>query len=181
MKPIERSEILGLAEYEQIRERFRSRVIGEKKVRRVQIGPNATAVFENRDTVLLQIQAAVQHELDTYNESLPVEDELSCTLMIEIAEKEEREAFLRDALGFEAHVWLVAGGERILARALDRGAAPDRTTAVHYLKFKLPAQLATSLRQRATAMSFEIDHPVYQATAPLSAETIASLREDLQA
>ncbi len=191
MKPIERSEILGLAEYEQIRERFRSRVIGEKKIRRVQIGPTATAVFENRDTVLLQIQemlrteritrpAAIQHEVDTYNESLPGEDELSCTLMIEIAEKEEREAFLRDALGFEAHVWLVAGGVRILARALDRGAAPDRTTAVHYLKFKLPAALANSLREGAPAMSFEVDHPVYKATAPLGAETIASLREDLQ-
>src|SRR5580700_11513070 len=105
MKPIERGEILGLAEYEQIRDQFRSRIIAQKKRRRVQLGPKASAVFENRDTVLLQIQemlrteritrpGAVQHELDTYNELVPAEDEVSCTLMVEIVDKAERDAFL---------------------------------------------------------------------------------------
>ena len=82
MKPVDRGEILGLAEYEAVRERFRARVIAEKKLRRVQLGPKATAVFENHDTMLMQIQemlrteritrpAAVQHEIDTYNEIVP--------------------------------------------------------------------------------------------------------------
>ncbi|MGH7294287.1 MAG: DUF3501 family protein, partial [Polyangiaceae bacterium] len=93
MKPIERGEILGLAEYERVREQFRARVIALKKHRRVAVGPKATAVFENRDTVLLQIQEmlrteritreeAVQHEIDTYNELVPRAGEVSCTLMI---------------------------------------------------------------------------------------------------
>ena len=43
MKPVDRGEILGLAEYETVRERFRARVIAEKKLRRVQLGPKATA------------------------------------------------------------------------------------------------------------------------------------------
>src|SRR6516225_6933883 len=129
MKLVERGEILGLAEYEAVRERFRARVIAEKKLRRVQLGARATAVFENHDTMLLQIQemlrteritrpAAVQHEIDTYNELVPGPDELSCTLMIEIVDKAERDAFLQSVLGFEKHVWLVAGGQRIPARAL---------------------------------------------------------------
>ena len=136
MKPIDREEILPLAEYERIREPFRSRIIAEKKRRRIQIGPKATAVFENRETVLLQIQEmlrteritrpqAVQHEIDTYNESVPGEDELSMTLMIEIVDKEEREAFLRDAVGFEGHVWLVVGGERERPGARRRLRNPD--------------------------------------------------------
>src|SRR5580698_3570906 len=98
MKPIDREEILPLAEYERVREPFRSRIIAEKKRRRIQVGPKATAVFENRDTVLLQIQemlrteritrpAAVAHEIETYNEMIPGPDELSCTVMIEIIEK----------------------------------------------------------------------------------------------
>src|SRR5882672_7092791 len=106
MKPIERGEILGLADYETIRERFRARVIAEKKLRRVHVGPNVSALFENRDTVLLQIQemlrteritrpAAVDHEIDTYNESLPGDNQLSCTVMIEIPDTTERDAFLR--------------------------------------------------------------------------------------
>ena len=46
------------------------------------MGDKASAVFENHDTVLLQIQemlrterisreAAIQHEIDTYNEHFP--------------------------------------------------------------------------------------------------------------
>ena len=31
MKKVERNELLGLAEYEQIRPQFRARIIGEKK------------------------------------------------------------------------------------------------------------------------------------------------------
>ena len=62
MKPIERGEILGLAAYEQVREPFRTRVMAMKKRRRVQLGPRATVVFENRDTVLLQIQEMLRTE-----------------------------------------------------------------------------------------------------------------------
>ena len=198
MKPIERGEILGLAEYETVRERFRSRVIDEKKLRRVAVGPRASVVFENRDTVLLQIQemlrteritrpAAVQHELDTYNELLPGAEEVSCTLMIEIADKAERDAFLTAAAGLERHVWLVAGTQRVAARSIDRGADPGRTTAVHYLKFRLPVPLAEALRNAATGtatvthLELAIDHPAYQATAVLPAEAIVALGEDLQA
>jgi hypothetical protein len=195
MKPIDREEILPLAEYERIREPFRARIIAEKKRRRIQIGPKATAVFENRETVMLQIQemlrteritrpTAVQHEIDTYNESVPTDDELSMTLMIEIVDKEEREAFLRDAVGFEGHVWLVVDGERIRATSMDRSATPDRTTAVHYMKFRLPAGVAATLREassaRAAHVSVQVDHPVYTAIAPLPAEAVAALSEDLQ-
>ncbi len=192
MKPVDRGEILGLAEYESVRERFRARVIAEKKLRRVQLGPRATAVFENHDTMLMQIQemlrteritraAAVQHEIDTYNELVPGQGELSCTVMIEIVDKAERDAFLQQALGFEKHVWLVADGEHVPARALDRGTPQDRTTAVHYLKFSLPAAIAALLRSGVPAeVVLEVDHPAYAARAILPRETLASLAADLQ-
>jgi hypothetical protein len=196
MKPIERGEVLGLAEYERIRERFRARVIAEKKHRRVAVGPKASAVFENRDTVLLQIQemlrteritrpGAVDHEIATYNELLPGKDELSCTFMIEIADKAERDAFLAAAVGLERHVWLVAGSLRVQARSIDRGASADRTTAVHYLKFALPPSLAERLRNAATSdetithLELAVDHPAYAVEAVLPAETILQLGQDL--
>jgi hypothetical protein len=205
MKPIERGEVLDLADYETVRDRFRSRVIGEKRQRRVVLGSKASVVFENRDTVLLQIQemlrteritrpAAVMHEIETYNELLPGPDEVSCTLMIEIADKAERDEFLRAARGLESHVWLVAAPRRIPARTISHGApaetwadAPaDRTTAVHYLKFLLPSDLAERYRapadgrDRASGVALEIDHPAYAAHADLSAETLSALREDLR-
>ena len=124
MKPIERGEVLGLAEYEKIREQFRARVIGAKKARRVQVGPKVSVVFENRDTVLMQIQemlrteritreGAIQHEIDTYNQHIPGKDELFATVMIEVPDRDEREAFLAKARGFERHVALVVDGERV--------------------------------------------------------------------
>jgi hypothetical protein len=195
MKLVERGEILGLAEYETVRERFRARVIAEKKIRRVHLGPRATAVFENHDTILMQIQemlrteritrsAAVQHEVDTYNELLPGPDELSATVMIEIVDKDERDAFLQAALGFEKHVALVVAGKRAPARPIDRGTPADRTTAVHYLKFPLPAEAAAALRDASLTAGpevvLEVDHPAYAARVVLSHEAVASLAEDLR-
>ena len=195
MKPIERGEILPLSEYETVRDRFRARVIIEKRSRRVFVGQRVSVVFENRDTVLLQIQemlrteritrrAAIEHEMDTYNELLPGDDELSCTLMVEIDDKTEREAFLRAAKGLEDHVWLVGDGGRTAALSRDRGTDSDRTTAVHYLKFPLPEGVADAIRTAAqtgwSALALEIDHPAYSARAELTAQTIASLGEDLR-
>ncbi len=196
MKPIDRSEVLGLADYEMIRDRFRGRVIAEKKLRRLQLGPNASVLFENRDTVLLQIQemlrteritrsGAIQHEIDTYNEHVPGGDELSCTLMIEIEDHIAREAFLRAAVGFERHVWLVGRAQRIQAQSHARNTeSSERTTAVHYLKFHLPQEIVAALRggpatQAALELALEVDNPAYSARASLSPETLASLAEDL--
>jgi hypothetical protein len=197
MKPVQVGEILGLAEYEKIRERFRARVIAEKKARRVQLGPRASIVFENHDTVLLQIQemlrteritrpAAVQHEIDTYNELIPGPGELSGTLMLEIPDKAERDAFLVAANGLEKHIWIATGTLRVGARASARdGVQPDRTTAVHYLKFLLPPPLSNALRggasgeQTLTHIDVVIDHPAYSVTAVLPAEALMALGEDL--
>jgi hypothetical protein len=189
---------LGLADYETIRERFRDRIIAEKKLRRVQVGANVCALFENRDTVLLQIQemlrteritrpAAVEHEISTYSEILPGDDQLSCTVMIEIPNTVERDAFLRAAVGFEGHVWLVADGERVKAIPTAHGGElEDRTTAVHYLKFDLPKALADALRASGSGsmprpkVELEVDHPAYAARAALSDATVAELSEDLR-
>jgi hypothetical protein len=199
MKPIALSEILDLGSYEAVRGPFRARVIEEKKRRRVALGPKASAVFENRDTVLLQIQemlrteritrrGAVEHEIETYNELLPTAGELSCTVMIEVPDPAERDAFLVAAAGFEKHVWLTAGSHRILARAADRGGeGAGRTTAVHYLKFGLPEELSDRWCSVGTdaaaaarlAPALEVDHPAYSTRAALHTETTLDLALDL--
>ena len=193
MKPVDRSEVLPLGEYEQIRDRFRARVIQDKKARRVAVGPKVTAVFENHDTALLQIQemlrteritreSAVQHEIDTYNELVPASRELSATMMIEIDDKTEREQFLDAAVGFEKHVALVVDGEKFPAkwRDLEERDASKRTTAVHYFKFSLSEPAAASLAQRRAKAALVVDHPAYSARAELSPATIASLAGDLE-
>ena len=47
MRPVDRTEIMPIGEYETIRDRFRARVIEEKKRRRFRVADRASVVFEN--------------------------------------------------------------------------------------------------------------------------------------
>jgi hypothetical protein len=105
--------------------------------------------------------------------------------MIEIPDNQQRDAFLAAAKGFEKHVSLLVGREKIHAvwdptRVLD-----DAASAVHYFKFPLPPAVADALRAAAkgdatmTHVELEVDHPVYRHRSPLPAETVVSIGEDL--
>ncbi|HEY2513627.1 MAG TPA: DUF3501 family protein [Polyangiaceae bacterium] len=192
MKPVTRGEILGLAEYEKVREQFRSRVIEEKRARRVLVGDRVSAIFENHDTVLLQIQellrteritrdGAIQHEIDTYNQSIPGDGALSATVMIEIPDKDAREAFLTAARGFEKHVALLVDGERISATWEKSRELETRASAVNYLRFPLSKRALAHVLEKKKDARIEVlvDHPEYAARAKLSPATAASLAEDL--
>lgn len=190
MNPIERSEVLPLGEYENVRPHFRTRVIDLKKQRRVHIGEHMSAIFENRDTVLLQIQemlraeritkeSGIAHEINTYNELLPGPAELSMTLFIEVADKPRREALLEACAGMEQHVYLEIAGERVAAVAADRdGAKASRTTAVQYYKIPLGAA-ADRLQSSEPEVALVVDHPGYRERVVLSAAVVAQLRGDL--
>ncbi len=189
MDPVRREEILGLAEYEAIRPQFRARVIEEKKRRRVAVGPSMTFVFENHDTVLFQVQemlrteritrpAAVQHEIDTYNELVPKAGELSATAMVEIPDPAQREAFLAAAKGLERKIALLVGDRRVDADIEADRVLPDRASAVMYLKFRLPADLVAAVRGGAR-LRLVVDHTAYNATADLGQAVTSSLAEDL--
>jgi hypothetical protein len=190
MNPVVREEILGIAEYETVRGPFRARVIDEKKRRRVSVGPHVTVIFENHDTVLLQVQemlrteritreAAVQHEIDTYNELIPSSTELSATLMIEIPDPAERDAFLTAAAGIEAHVSLWVGDSPVPAVFDPDRVLSDRASAVLYLKFPLPEAARVAARNRSAPLRLAIDHPAYRASTPFGPDLAASLAEDL--
>lgn len=198
MKPVERGEVLGLAEYEKIRDAFRARVIEEKKRRRVRLGPSASCVFENRDTALMQIQemlrterisreASVLHEIETYNQLVPGDHELSATVMIEIDDKAEREMFLVEARGLDRAFALVVDGERCPGKHDVERESPDRTTAVHYLKFPLGDNAERALRDvldnkrkpSELAVELVVEHPRYSARVRLPPEAVLSVAEDL--
>lgn len=194
MKPVERNEILGLADYETIRDRFRARVIDEKRIRRVHVGDHVTALFENHDTVLLQIQEmlrteritrepAILHEIETYNQLVPRRGELSATVMIEFADATERDEFLAKARGFERHVALVVDGETCAATWDPTRELEDRASAVHYLKFPLSPAAEKHLREerRNARVALVVELDVYRQRATLAPATLASLAEDLDA
>jgi hypothetical protein len=189
MTYVSRGELLGLAEYEQIREPFRRRLMALKEARRVALGPNMTVLFENHDTALYQIQEmlrteritaekAIQHEIETYNELVPSERELSATIFIEYPEREQREHMLVALAGVETAFYLRVAGERLPVVGDTRGTDTSRTMAVQYVKFPLSESASSALRAGGAELSLGVEHAAYRAEVVLSDNTAQSLRDD---
>lgn len=190
MKPVDRREILGLGEYEQIRDHFRARVIEDKRARRVALGDHMTVLFENHDTVLYQIQEmlrteritaekAIAHEIETYNQLVPGEDELSATIFVEYPDTEERDRMLVELAGVESCFYVATGEERLPAQGEKRGERTDRTTAVQYVKFPLSAAARRAIESGDGSLRLGVDHPAYRVAIDLSKATRQSLAADL--
>jgi hypothetical protein len=190
MRRIERSEILPIGEYEAIRERFRRRVIEEKRPRRVQIGDHLSVVFENRDSVLLQIQemlrteritaeSGISHEIETYNDLIPAEGQLSLTLFVEIPDRELRDKMLVELAGLEDKVALEVDGIAIFAHGRREDALKERTTAVHYMKITLPPSAEEAMKAKKASAAIVISHPQYSVRVELGQATLEKLAEDL--
>ncbi|MEO7036349.1 MAG: DUF3501 family protein [Polyangiaceae bacterium] len=189
MSQVKRGELLGLAEYEQIREPFRQRIMAMKQVRRVALGSNMTVVFENHDTALYQIQEmlrteritaakAIEHELETYNELVPGPHELSATVFIEYPEREQRERMLAALAGVESAFFVRVAGERLAVLPDTRGTETDRTIAVQYVKFPLSASAEAALRRGESDISLGVEHEAYRVEVVLSRATLSSLSDD---
>ncbi|HEX7452494.1 MAG TPA: DUF3501 family protein [Polyangiaceae bacterium] len=189
MTLVTRGELLGLAEYEQIREPYRRRIMALKQARRVALGTNMTVLFENHDTALFQIQEmlrteritaekAILHELETYNELVPGPSELSATIFIEYPEREERERMLVALAGVETAFYVRVAGERLPVVPDTRGTEPDRTMAVQYVKFPLSAAALAALRDGNVDLSLGVEHEAYRAEVVLRRDTQQSLADD---
>jgi hypothetical protein len=196
MQKIRLSEVQNLVEYEKAREAARARIIALKKGRRVSVGPNLTFLFENRDTVLFQIQEMVrterivdepriQDELDAYNALIPDAGEVSATLFIEIADLHlmSREQVLEAVNRFQGldrnGVFLKIGDAVSLPARFEEGhSKEEKMAAVHYLRFAVPAE-AAALLEAGSPASLVVDHPNYKWEASLPEETRRELRKDL--
>lgn len=191
MKLIQRNEILPLGDYEAIRSHFRARVIADKEARRFALGPQMSGVFENRDTVLLQIQEmlrteritredAVCHEIATYNELIPDACELSMTCFVEVADRSLREATLERLAGLEKSFFVEVDGQAFQAKnSREEESLPERTTAVHYLKAKLTSEAAQRIRERSARVAVTVRHHGYEARADLSRAALEAIAGDL--
>jgi len=198
MQRIAASEIRSLVEYEKVRESERARIIALKKNRRVAVGDSLTFLFENRDTVLFQIQemiraerivdeVRIREELDIYNALIPEANELSATLFIEIpdlarmGQEQVRQAVNRFQ-GLERDCVALKIGERYSAPArFEEGHSnEEKMAAVHYLRFALPPGARDGLADPAQSLQLVVDHPRYRARQEVPAPVRAELAKDLE-
>ena len=191
---IERGDVLNFFEYEKVRDEMRRRVIALKHARRVAAGRYLSFVFENRDTLLFQIQemcraeritddARVQDEIDVYAALLPRRGDLSATMMIEIADKDEIAPVLDRFMGIDLgqHVWLEVGKEFAVAGEFEAGHSDEekgKLSAVHFVRFAFPPEAVRAFAEAPVHLA--VDHPAEHARVELSTETKAELLRDLR-
>lgn len=190
------ADISDLRQYEREREAFRDHIISLKRRRRVQVGPFATFVFENADTVRFQIQEMaraermlsdeqIEGELAAYNPLIPQPGELSATLFLELRTEAELEHWLPLLVGIEKAAQLsISEGElgEVVRCAVDPEheatlTRSEATSSVHYIRFRLsPDQISAFAYE---PVQLVLSHPHYEASVLLSQETKAELLEDL--
>jgi hypothetical protein len=191
VKPLTLADIAPRTLYDELRAAYRAEIIALKRHRRVPVGDRVTVVFENRETLRFQVQemcrveriddpAAVQNEIDVYNELVPPANGLSATLFIEIPEPDRIKAELDRLVGLDEHVTLHVGDEPVPARFDEKQMDEDRISAVQYIRFQLDPEQAAALADPAVPVRLAIDHANYRHEALLGEETRASLVSDLR-
>jgi hypothetical protein len=187
-------DIADLRAYERERPEFRARVMETKRRRRIEIGTFVTLMFENRDTMRLQVQEmarvektitdeGIQEELDAYNPLIPEPGQLCATLFIELTSDDSMQEWLPKLVGIERSVVLrlVDGSEirgQLEAAHESQLTRADVTAAVHYLHFEAtPAQIETFAQGPVVLV---IDHPAYREEVELAQMTVDELLNDLR-
>jgi Protein of unknown function (DUF3501) len=191
MNALRLEDIKPLSEYEPVRKAFRERIIALKKGRRVLLGDRISVVFENRETVLFQIQemmrvehiydpAKIQDELDAYNPLIPGPGELSATLYIEITESDRIKDVLDRLSGIDngRSVFIELGPDRIYGRFEAGHSREDKLSAVHYIRFNFSHGQRTAFQNAAIRAALAVEHPHYSARTVLSADARHHLAKD---
>jgi len=198
MSKIALADVKNLVDYEKVRDAVRRDVIALKQNRRVSVGDRITLVFENRETVLFQIQEMVraerivenrriQEEIDAYEGLLPGNGELSATLFIEIPDlvhmgpDEVRGAVNRfRGLDRDGSVSLRVGDGVVLPARFEAGHSnEEKMAAVQYLRFAVPAAARTALQDPAARVRLVVDHPSYTAEAEVPPGMRGELLRDI--
>lgn len=159
MKKVNRLEVMDYVTYGENRKALQEKIFPIKEARRIHVGPYLTFLFENKDTLLYQIQEMIrvermvkekdiQHEIDTYNQLIGNEGELGCTLLIEIDDPALRAQKLVEWLPLIDHLYLkLEDGSKIKAQYDPQQVGDRKLSAVQYLKFatgnKLPVAIGT--------------------------------------
>lgn len=194
MQKLTRDDLFSLEQYAEARPAFRDKVLAHKRNRRLDLGTNAALYFEDRLTMQYQVQEmlrierifeadGINEELEAYNPLIPDGSNWKATFMVEFPEAEERRVMLMQLKGIEYRIYInVADFDRVFAIADEDLERSDdgKTSAVHFLRFELPAEQVAALKNGAS-LAAGIDHENYRVdVSPVPENVRASLLGDLE-
>ena len=162
-----------------------------KKFRRVDIGPYVTMYFENKDTIIHQInemvyiedggEEQIHDEILAYKSLVPDGRELVATVMVEIDNPIKRAEFLSKMGGFEETINIKIHDKEIKGKAEldgDRTTADGKASSVQFVHFEFDAKEIEFLKNNIEKVSITIDHENYRHSAMLNNDTVKELIED---
>jgi hypothetical protein len=190
MNKLNISDLLSFEDYLKVREERRKGIIALKKKRRIELGSRLSLTFENRETVIYQIQEMmrvenirdekkIQFEVDVYNDLIPDPGCLSATLFIEIPESNQIRDVLDALQGLDSPetLYMTIGKEKVFAKFEEGHSKEDRISAVHYIRFCLSSDQSSKFS--GSQVEIHVNHPQYKASAALTSEQKDELAIDL--
>ena len=190
-RTITAADILPVDQYESIRKDKKQEAVERKKLTRLSVGPYATVLFENWDSMWLQVQemlriekggeAQLADELAAYDPMVPKGSELTATIFFEIEDPVRRDRFLRTIGGVEDNIAIKVGAHVIPARAegdVERTRESDgKASAVHFFHFDFTPEAIAAWKAGEQAM-FAIEHPNYGHVALIGEATRSYLARE---
>ena len=190
-REITRDDIMPLKAYAGVRKERRARVTEMKRDRRVGIGPDATAYFENFETIWHQVhemlfiekggEDQVAGELYAYNPLIPKGKELVATLMFEIDDPARRAAFLDGLGGVEETVSITVGDHVVKGVPevdVDRTTADGKASSIQFLHFPFSEAAIAAFKTEGARVTVAIEHAKYGHIAILPEAMRAALAAD---
>ena len=185
------ADILPPEAYAKVRDEKRRVMIERKKNRRVSVGPYATFMFENYDTMWMQVQemlriekggaAQLVDELRAYNPLIPDGRELVATFMLEIEDPTRRATILAGLGGIE-HTTQIRFADDIIKgepeKDLEYTSSEGKASSVQFAHFRFtPAQIL-KFRAPDTEAILSITHPHYSHMAVIPSVVRQELMDD---
>jgi hypothetical protein len=192
MQKILRDDVRDLVQYEKVRDEMRHRLSALKRWRRVPVGDRLTFLFENRDTVLFQIQEMIRtermvkeekilEEIETYNDLLPGARELSATMFIEVDDPGRIREVLDGLKGIDrdSTVAIQIGGRFEVPGIFEGGRSnEEKISAVHFVKFPFSDSARDAFLDWREPVELVVDHPRYNWRTKIDGDTRRSLMAD---
>ena len=192
MRKILREDVRDLVQYEKVRDEMRHRLIALKRWRRVPVGDRLTFLFENRDTVLFQIQEMIRtermvkeekilEEIETYNDLMPGARELSATMFIEVDDPGRIREVLDRLNGIDQGSTVALQiGERFQVPGIFEGGRSneEKISAVHFVKFPFSDAARDAFLDWREPIELVVDHPGYKRQTKIDGDTRRSLMAD---
>jgi hypothetical protein len=187
---ITRQDLIPLNTYRRGREEYLQKMITYKNNRRIQLSEHISLLFENRNTVLFQIQELVNCEdledpqeideyIDIYSDMIPNGGELSATLFIELDDQSKLSDLLVSLKGIEHHLMMMVENEEVPAVFEEVHDDREFTTSVHYLKFPMTQNAKNLFSNGPTDVALILNHPNLTVKIALTPQSIKSLQKDL--